>query len=70
MTSVASLKYFFSILRDIKNTIIETKNVAIKIFFIFFLASNKKKLKSPRSNKLNKFPILPNIELIYLMTGE
>jgi hypothetical protein len=53
-----------------KNTMIETKNVAIKIFFIFFLASNKKKLKSPRSNKLNKFPILPNIELIYLMTGE
>ena len=70
MTSVASLKYFFSILRDIKNTMIETKNVAIKIFFIFFLASNKKKLISPRSNKLNKFPILPNIELIYLMTGE
>ena len=50
MTIVASLKYFFSILSEIRNTTNDTKADANNINFIFFFAINKKKLKSATSN--------------------
>ena len=61
ITNVASLKYFFSVLSEIKSTINETKADANIKCFKFFLASSTKKLKSPRSNISNKLNVLLNI---------
>ena len=55
---VASLKYFFSILRDIKNTIKDTKADPSSKNFIFFFAINKKNLKSVKSNTSNSSDVL------------
>ena len=65
ITNVASLKYFFSILSEIKSTINETNVDANIKCFKFFLASNIKKLKSPISNTSNKPNVLLNILWMY-----
>ena len=61
ITIIASLKYFFSIFSEIKNTINDTKADANSINFIFFFAINRKNLRSAKSNAYNNSVVLLSI---------
>ena len=65
ITIVASLKYFFSILSEIKNTTRDTKADANNIYLIFFFAINIKNLKSAMSKTSINSDVLISIFTTY-----